>query len=104
MSLNIDNIRTSALLSDSYYDLLDWEQFLKVAEQSYIKLVNALDRSAAAVPNSGKWIDAHQDVLLWNDVTLKMCNYVRTKVPHFMYEQFNEYIEDVINEAENIRR
>jgi hypothetical protein len=103
MSVNVNNIRFSALLSDSYYDLLDWNQFLRIAEQSYLKLDDALNRSISAIPNSGRWIDAQVDVQNWNDVTLKMCDYVRTKVPYFMYEQFNEYIEDVLNEAEKNR-
>ncbi len=104
MTITINDIQESALLSDSFYDRLDWQQFLIMAEQAYLKLNDALNRTLTHRKNSGKWIDARADVLKWNDITLKMSNYVRTKVPAWMYDEFNEYIEDVLSEAEKNRR
>ena len=95
----INDIQENYLSDVCYYDKLDWNQFLMLAKQAYLKLDAALNKSAAAKYNSGRYIDAQVDIKRWNEITLKMDDYVRTKVPHWMADEFHEYIEEVLDNA-----
>ena len=95
----INDIQENYLSDVCYYDKLDWNQFLMLAKQAYLKLDAALNKSAAAKYNSGRYIDAQVEIKQWNEITLKMDEYVRTKVPYWMADEFHEYIEEVLDNA-----
>lgn len=95
--ITINDIQEDVLTIEAYYSKLSWQQFLTLAGQAYLKLDNALNARMNAPKNSGKRIDAGVEVTRWDEITVAMDRYARTSIPAWMYDEFNEYIETVLN-------
>lgn len=95
--ITINDVHEDMLTIEAYYSKLDWQQFITLAGQAYLKLDNALNVRLSAPRYSGKWIDAGVDANRWDQVTRTIDNYARTSIPSWMYDSLNEYIETVLN-------
>ena len=95
--ITINDIQEDVLTTEAYYSKLSWHQFLTLAGQAYLKLDNALNARMSAPRYSGKSIDAGVEVTRWDEITVAMDRYARTSIPAWMYDEFNEYVETVLN-------